>query len=560
MKRKLVSVLLIGALTVSVLAGCGNSDGSASSDSQGSGGTQSIADGEVVEITFGRGTTSNPKFPDGDTYEDNAYTRYVTEKLNVKVVDAFEANGDDYTRQVSLAIASGDLPDIMKVGKDELDELVENDLLADLTEVYEQYASDYIKNIYDSYEGRSLAAATYDGKLMALPGANVDGAPTMVWIRQDWADKLNLTIDEDGDGIIALDDVEQIAKAFVENDPSNSGNPVPLAFMPDLGCSDNSSSFSIVAITASMNAWPQQWIKNDAGEVVYGTVMPEMKEALTLLHKWFEEGLIDEQYGTRTWDDVQSAIVSEQCGIFFGPWHIPDWMLNNVHAMNKEAQFTPYAIANVNGKVNAFHANPSTPGFMVVSKNCAHPEVLVQLENLFYDELQTSKTLAQDAPEVFEYIQNAVDGTAKPWQVEVLSSYSLLEDYAEYTKCINGEMAIEDLSRLESKAIVEAVNAYQADPDTDDSNAWARYTSRLKGVALINKLTENDSFNWITPLYPSTTPTMRTAGANLYKIENEAVIEFITGARSLDEFDQFVSDWYAQGGETIKSEVAASVN
>ena len=51
------------------------------------------------------------------------------------VKDDFETNGADYDRQVSLAIASGELPDIMKVGsKDFLDELVENGLVADLTE------------------------------------------------------------------------------------------------------------------------------------------------------------------------------------------------------------------------------------------------------------------------------------------------------------------------------------------------------------------------------------------------------------------------------------------
>lgn len=558
MKKKAVSILLVCAMASAMLAGCGDTSAEGGAEEGAAKAGEPIAEGEILEVTFGRGTTSNPKFPEGDTYEDNAYTRYVTEKLNVKVVDAFEANGDDYNRQVSLAIASGDLPDIMRVGKDDLDELVENDLVADLSEVYEQYASDYIKGIYDSYEGRALGAATYDGKLMALPGANVDGAPTMVWIRQDWADSLNLTVDEDGDGCITLEDVAEIAKAFQENDPSGSGNPVPMAFAPDLNCADNSGSFVITAITAAKGAYPQQWLKNDAGEVVYGTVAPEMKEALTLLHEWFEEGLIDEQYGTRTWDDVSAAIVSEQNGVLFGPWHIPDWLLNNVHAMNKEAQFTPYAVADESGKVNAFHANPSTPGFMVVRKGFEHPEVLVQLENIFYDELQTSKTLKEDAPEVFEYIQNAVDGSAKPWQVEVLSAQSMLEDYEEYTKCINGELAVEDLSRLESKAIVEAVTAYQEDPETDDSNAWARYTSRLKGVALIKKLTDENAYNWVTPLYPSTTPTMKTAWANLYKLENEAVIGFVTGTRSLDEFDKFVEDWNAQGGSQVTAEVAES--
>ncbi len=556
-------------LSVSMLAGCGNTSedeitknvqsSKTISNTQDSKEANSGNSRETIKVTIGRGTTSNPKLPDGDTYEDNAYTRWMEERLNVQVIDAFEAAGEDYNRQVSLAIASGDVPDIMKVGKEDLDELVANDLVEDLTAVYEDHASDYLKEVYDSYEGRVLGAATYDGKLMALPGANVDGAPTMAWIRQDWLDKLELSVDKDGNGCITLKEVKEIAKAFKENDPSDSGNPVAMAFMPDLNGTDNSASFAFNAIAEAKGAFTQQWLQDENGDVYYGTTTPEMKEALGLMHDWYVEGLIDEQYGTRTWDDCSALMVNEQCGIAFGPWHMPDWLLNNVHALNKEAQFTPYAIEDENGKINAFHANPTTAGYMLVRKGFEHPEILVQMANLFGYELQTSKTLDQDAPEVYSYVQNAVDSSTKPWQVELLSATSLLEDYNEYTKCLNGEMSVDDLSRLESKAIVDAVSAYKTDQKTDDSNAWARYTSRLKGVALINKLMEEGTFQWVTPIYPSTTVTMKTSSANLNKLETESVIGFITGSKSLDEFDEFVEKWKAQGGNQIMEEIAATL-
>lgn len=88
---------------------------------------------ETLVCGMGRSTIANPKFPEGDSYEDNAYTRYLKDVLNVQVVDDFEANGADYDRQVSLSIAAGELPDVMRVGsRDLLDELVENDLVAAL--------------------------------------------------------------------------------------------------------------------------------------------------------------------------------------------------------------------------------------------------------------------------------------------------------------------------------------------------------------------------------------------------------------------------------------------
>ena len=51
-----------------------------------------------------------------DTTENNAYTRYLKEVLNVQNENAFEAvSGADYDQKVSMAIASQNIPDIMKV-------------------------------------------------------------------------------------------------------------------------------------------------------------------------------------------------------------------------------------------------------------------------------------------------------------------------------------------------------------------------------------------------------------------------------------------------------------
>ena len=47
----------------------------------------------------------NVTFPDGDSYEDNAYVRMTERELNIDITDEFEANGEDYDRQVSLALS-----------------------------------------------------------------------------------------------------------------------------------------------------------------------------------------------------------------------------------------------------------------------------------------------------------------------------------------------------------------------------------------------------------------------------------------------------------------------
>src|SRR5699024_3563636 len=192
-KQKFVtSALLLSS--VLLLNACGDSKDKKSSATDENG---------VTTITLGRQTIQNPKLPDGDTYEDNAYTRLVDEKLYVKLESAFEANGDDYDRQLSLAIASGDLQDMMVVNsRDEVQELVDNDLIADLSDVYDEYASDNIKKIYDSYDNLPIEEASFDEELMAIPGTSLDFGPGIVWLRQDWIDELGLKLDEDGNKAI----------------------------------------------------------------------------------------------------------------------------------------------------------------------------------------------------------------------------------------------------------------------------------------------------------------------------------------------------------------------
>ena len=49
---------------------------------------------------------------------------------------------------------------------------------------------------------------------------------------------------------------------------------------------------------AARGAFPMNWIEKD-GQVVYGSVQPEMKQALAELSAMYKEGLIDKQFAVR---------------------------------------------------------------------------------------------------------------------------------------------------------------------------------------------------------------------------------------------------------------------
>ncbi|MCI5648773.1 MAG: extracellular solute-binding protein [Fusicatenibacter sp.] len=557
MRKKIGRRAAVLALVLSMTAGitaCGNDSGKTEDN-----GSSESGERGTVTITMGRQTTANPKFPEGDSYEDNAYIRMVEQELNVDIKDEFEAeSGDDYNRQVSLALSAGSLPDIMKVAtKDELTELYENELIADLSDVYEEYASDYVKSIYDSFDGRALEDVTYDGQMMAIPATSSDAGPGMCWIRSDWADTIGLTVDADGDRCITLDEAKAIAEAFMAADPENTGNMVGMAFDARLTTTTSDTAFMMNSIAYTVGAYPRHWYQDENGELIYGSTTDEMKEALSILKTWYEEGVVDPQLGTRTWDDITALLTNGQCGLLFGSWHTPDWLLNNVYALNDKAVFEPYAIVNEDGKVNCTHYK-ATGEYVVVSADFEYPEIAIQILNLIYDDMMNSAELLEKYPEVNTYLNTGVDGTARPYNIEVKSNTYLLDEYSQLRAALNGEGTKEEIASAEERSNYDAIKAYQE--GNGDVTGWCKLHSRCKGVDLLTYLTDNNLYNWLSPIYPETTTTMETNWSNLQTLEEESFIKIVTGAEDLDTgFENFVESWYEQGGEKILEEIREQI-
>ena len=56
----------------------------------------------------------NANLPLGDTYENNAYTRYLKKLLNIQNQDVFELeDGTTYEQAVEMAIQDKEIPDVL---------------------------------------------------------------------------------------------------------------------------------------------------------------------------------------------------------------------------------------------------------------------------------------------------------------------------------------------------------------------------------------------------------------------------------------------------------------
>lgn len=544
-----------------ILAGCKSPAGFASNDNEEYNArmeeartTPFGAYPETIEYTLGKMTSvNNSNMPENDTYTDNAYTRYIKSVINVQNVDVFEANDSQYDTNVSMVISMGSLPDIMVVSsQDEVEQLVEAGLIEDLTESYNNCISDRIRKMYESYGDSLKDMVTYDGKIMALPETNITDGPNLVWLRKDWMDKLGLSEPH------TIDDVVNIVKHFISEDPGNNGvdtsgkpNTVGLAVDTDVtGECGYSSEFLLDIIFACFGAYPKQWIMNDDGEIVYGSVTDEAKEALSYISSLYNQGVIDNDFLLRTSTNICELIENGMCGSFFGPWWAPNNPLVNAVSRNPDADWQPYLIATDSDGTTSYHSQNPCYKYVVVRKGYEHPEIAAKMISVMFDKVRFDCT---DSEEFKKYYQLNVEPTARPLSINVDYNNALSICYRNIDATISGRKNPDSLELLE-RSFYDACSEYIKN-DNKTSTQWAAYMSRIKACSLIAQ----DNIKVVDSLYFKTTDTMKSHWWRLKAKEKEAYLKIISGEEDISYFDTFVKEWNEQGGQTITSEVSESM-
>lgn len=562
MKKRSLAAMLAAVMVGSLLTACGNpeSGGNTEPSSAVSGGTSETAAAdpfgkyeEPVVIRVGAIVDANTIFPEGETAEDNRYTRLVKEKLNIELETMWQVGSSaDFNQKMNLSIASNDLPDAMVVNKVQFRTMAKSKQLEDIGNAIDGYASDAMKAYIDTTDGDAIEAATYDGQVLGLPNiqADADGYH-LLWVRKDWLDELSLDVPE------SVEDVYNVAKAFVDNDMAGNGKTIGLSgpqsggslYADFLQSSNNVYGFD--PIFSAMGSYPGYWLKKEDGSVTYGSIEPETKEALETLQKMYKDGLIDPEMGVRA--NSEETVVSGQSGMFFGPWWmgyspIPDAVRND-----PEANWQAYA-APLNGEGEwTPHIAATTGMFTVVRKGYEHPEAIVKLANLAI----VSEPTMDTATLSFNFwplrnVQNTKD--------EVQITNKILVDYLDGSI---GEEAIKEKEEIYAglRTDFETIKTVKKEPyddmdiqywDTEHEN-FPRLYSMLVGASPLNGA---DPDKVVESLVYEQTDMMQKRWSTLEKLEDETFLKIITGASDISEFDSFVDQWKQQGGDDILKELA----
>lgn len=490
-----------------------------------------------VEITAWRYTNPSIKYENGDTIENNIYTKAYLEKLGIKLTYKWVVPQDQFQQKLNISVASGDLPDIMWLNNTALTSLVENDMLYDLTDLFKTHTSQLTKDIMLQDE-TSFNTAKFAGKLMAMPytGSAIDSLQIM-HLRTDWLQKLGLQEPK------TMQDVLAIANAFGKKDPDGNGkdDTFGLAILKSFLTETHAN---ILGFSAGYHAYPKKWVKDASGKLAYGSVQPEMKAALKALQDLYKDGLIDKEFGVKDRPKVVETLASGKAGLLFGGMSSPGSVLQSSVDNDPKAEWKAYAIPSIDSKPASPIAKMPITLYYGVNKKSKHPEALMKLIEF------GTEGYSENAPE------NSPYGTS-PTGVPVYM-YSVA-GYEPAKKNLNAHLHILDALKANSPAKLNAEEKGYYNRITSYRNGnrkdWSQ--ERIFGTPssfdVINQYVEQKSYIY-DGFYGSPTTTMVEKQSTLDKMEEEVFTKIIMG-QSLDSFDKFVEDWKKLGGDQITKEV-----
>lgn len=515
---------------------------------------------ETVTVSVGQTVRPTLTFPEGQSPTDNVMLDDIKNTLNIDIDWKWQVSESDEADKINLAIASNDLPDIMVVDIIQLRELIKNEQIQELTDVIDNFASPAAKGILNVNNGEPLKFTTFNDKIMAIPQiATQDDGYTPMWIRQDWLDNLELEMPT------TIAELRDVALKFATLDPDGDG--VDGNTKGILGAQSNSKLFTSFLnpnnnfynfdpVASAHGAFPGYWVKDDSGKLVYGSTTKETRDTLETLAAMYANGEIDPGLGTR--DNVHEDIVGGKAGIYFGQWWSGYWPLPDAFKADPNANWVSVgAPLNENGEW-ILRGGKTFPKFLVVRKGFEYPEAAMLLANLT---LREENTYTGEHANPISYFPARI----------VLASLDEQPVHRSYLKRIveQGETVVKDdikentdqykLLINDIETIGEAFTGNFEDGGYHPKNwdlehpNFPRFYSVMVGAAPFYENPPKEIVH--SEVYQVVTKTMKQKWSNLEKMEDEIFLKIILGQKDIAEFDKFVTDWYAQGGQEITAEM-----
>ncbi|SDX67062.1 extracellular solute-binding protein [Paenibacillus sp. CF384] len=530
------------ALVLSSACSSGNTDETSQSASNST--STANSDKKVVELTTVRSNPSDIKWDPGESMDKNAVYDAYEKDLGIRIKNVWVADSKQAEQKLNMMIASNDIPDFFSVnGQVQLQQLIDADMIMDLTEVFDKYASEETKKHFTKDGGVQMKSAQVDGKLLAIPLSDSPyNSSNYLWIRKDWLTKLNLPEPK------TMQDVLKIAEEFTNKDPGGTGKSYGLALHKEL-----MDDYGLSGFFNGYHAYPGIWQKDADGKLVYGSIQPQTKVALKQLQDMYKAGQIDPEFGTKDPDKENELVAANKIGMAYGGFYLSAWPIASAAIKdNKLVQdWQVYGLPSIDETPAKTQIGLGVNGYVVVSKNCKNPEAVIQLINQW-----VKVQLKMSDQEKVYYNGKELEDKGKLYfkanPIRVLAQDGYIQAGITLPKAIESK----DPSGLNNDP--DLLNRYDAAQKylNGDISGWFHWMIAKPGgsFSIMTQYSKENRFEQ-DQFFGAPTQTMQDKKGILVAKEREVFTKIIMNQTSIDEFDKFVTEWNKLGGEEMTKEV-----
>lgn len=510
--KKIIALLLSAVLTMTCLAGCGGNGNKTSADGVKEPYKHFNATGYPVvdeQITLTVMVAVDTTRSSG--LNDNPIILEI-EKLTGVDLEFIEVSTTEWSEELSLTLASGDLPDIIagSMSSSDLASSIKAGTIIDLKPYIESYGENIkaTMNVIDSMEQTITLSS---GEIASLPYINFsteegNSCPQgMLYVYQPWLDKLGLEAPD------TAQELYDVLKAFKTKDPNGNGKADEIPFLPRIleRFYDLFSLFGIVVQEGS-------YLQEVDGKIMFTPSMPNFKEGLTYLRTLYKEGLVNEKVFT----DKPANTIAKGSGETAVAGVVCGEAAFAVVGEKRQEEMTliPY-IAAEGYNMAWLERQVVSEGKFMITKDCKYPEVALRVWDYFFSE----------------------EGSSLYW-MGTEDNYTWNEDRTSWTWNLKGGQTIEEIraeKTLQTSSLFASKFSHNWFKQVGGSESVANEGRNIMGTQYGDYL-RSAVPSWIQ--YESGVALERSillADINLYV--DECLAKFITGEMDIEkDWDAFM--------------------
>ena len=479
---------------------------------------------EPVDVTMWMGVNPNVLKITEDIGNDCALWNELATRTGVNLIFTV-VNPDTESEKFNLMVASNDLSDIISnattLYTNGGEAAIADEILIDHLPYLTEELTPQICKLMEAYPDAVPNALTDSGWLAGMPQLSMQTEATQTFgpqIRQDWLDDLGLDTPE------TYDQLHDVLKAFKEQ--KNADAALALNYAATGINNGLVQGYGINGLVADA-AMSEPYYQVD-DKLLYGPIQPELKEYLTMVHDWYQEGLIWHDF--MSYPDFQNPptdiILGDRCGVFYGEVTYIATLQNSSSDPKFNLVAVPDFVRNAGDTIpfkEERSYTASTP--WSISSQCECPELLMQWCNYMYTDEGALLCNYGLEGESFTFDENHVP----VFTDLVLNNPDMSTTVALFMYCLDRGPFYRDETREQSGYTPAQKEA---------SEIWTSNLSVGRGIGSTNLNTEES--DKVNQFY-----------GDIKTYIEQSVLEFVIGNRDLAEFDAYVEHIQQMGIDEV---------